>query len=500
MSTTEDRARAAMRAIAGTVHDAPPLRLAPAEDLAPASDEAGLGGHGPHRPGGADRPGRSNRGRSWRPWLVPLTAAAAIVALAIALVLVKDVPRGGAVPENPSSSTAGPGGAPRYYVALEALPAKTKAKVPAPTQVFSIQFGIVVGDSLTGKTLATFTPPARTTFLSVSAAADDRTFAVFAVTSSTGSFELSMKDGRPTDSITLTGSWYEVRLAPGTAHAADLSLLPIKPWSWSLGVPPAASPGQVDSMALSESGQELAVADIPEVPAAGKPKDWQEVKVFSVATGKLLHDWTANDPMATIGTALPSTVANVPTGTPALTWVDGDQAVTLATSHETVTKTSATMTGTVRRLNMAGSASGNLMTDSTVIWSGTLPWNQSKGCFQVDGWPPLVSADGNTISCLTWDMPAKTPGHVDFDTYPLVTGRQPTLNYRAMIPPEDKTGGLDASVLWVSPSADTLIVAWGGPGLKPSTGAHFGVISHGKFTPLPLQANRAALTAMSVTF
>ncbi len=378
--------------------------------------------------------------------------------------------------------------------------ASESAKVPTPRQVFSIQFGIVVGDSLTGKTLATFTPPARTTFLSVSAAANDRTFAVFAVTSSTGSFELSMKDGRPTDSITLTGSWYKVRLAPGTAHPADLNLLPIKPWSWSLGVPPAASSGQVDSMALSEAGQELAVAGIPEVPAAGKPQDWQEVKVFSVATGKLLHDWTANDPMATIGTALPSTIANIPTGTPALTWVDGDQAVTLATSHETVTKTSATMTGTVRRLNMAGLASGNLMTDSTVIWSGTLPWDQSKGCFQVDGWPPLVSADGNTISCLTWDMPAKTPGHVDFDTYPLVTGRQPTLNYRAMIPPEDTTGGLDASVLWVSPSADTLIVAWGGPGLKPSTGAHFGVISHGKFTPLPLQANRAALTAMSITF
>jgi hypothetical protein len=140
------------------------------------------------------------------------------------------------------------------------------------------------------------------------------------------------------------------------------------------------------------------------------------------------------------------------------------------------------------------------MTDSTVIWSGTLPWNQSKGCFQVDGWPPLVSADGNTISCTTAVVPYATPGHVDFDTYPLVAGPQPTLDYRGTILPEKQTGGFDADVLWVSPSADTLIVAWGGPGLKPSNGSHFGVISHGKFTPLPLQANRAALLATDITF
>jgi hypothetical protein len=89
---------------------------------------------------------------------------------------------------------------------------------------------------------------------------------------------------------------------------------------------------------------------------------------------------------------------------------------------------------------------------------------------------------------------------VDFDTYPLVTGGQPTLNYRATILPENKTSGLNASVLWVSPSADTLIVTWGGPGLTPATGSHFGVISHGKFTPLPLQANRAALLSLDITF
>ena len=425
MSREEDLIRSTTRAIASTVHEVPPLRLEPGTDELWSPERA------PRRL----RVGSRHR---WWSWGAPLTAAAVVVALAIALVVIRDIPNGSAVPTNPATATpTGPDGAPRYYVALETARLSNQDELNG-----IVRDDVVVGDSVTGKTLATFAPPARTTFVNVSAAADDRTFVVFAVTSSTGSFELSMKDGKPTDAITLTGSWYRVHLAPGTAQPASMSLLPIKPWSWSLGVSRTASPGQVDTMALSESGQELAVADIPSLPAADKPQNWQEVKVFSVATGQLLHNWTANDPMATIDTALPDTMANVQIGTPALTWIDGDQAVALATSHETLTKTSATMTGTVRRLNVAGPASGNLMTDSTVIWSGTLPWNQSGGCLNENNWPPLVSADGNTVSCMTWVMPYATPGHVDFDTYPLVAGLQSTLDYRGTILPEKQTFGL----------------------------------------------------------
>ena len=491
MTSTEDRARAAMRAIAGTIQDAPPLQLAPAHDV-PAPDEVRLGGHGTHRrfglhrSGGPGGNGRHDQDRRWRSWLIPLTAAATVVALAMALVLVKDIPNGGAVPKNPAPSTVGPGGAPRYYVALEEVAGKTKT----PTQVDSVHYAIVVGDSLTGKTLATFAPPARTTFQSVTADADDRTFVVFAVTSATGSF-------RPVQGATLTGSWYEVRLAPGTANPARLSKLPIKPWSWAgQDARGLSSPGQIYATALSRSGRELAVADIPDIPAAdAKPQNWQEVKVFSVATGRLLHDWTENDPAARLETVLADSFAGVPLGTPDLTWIDGDRAVALATSYDK----SNTVTGTVRRLNVAGPASGNLMTDSTIIWSGTLPWNHSEGCFEVDAWPPLISADGYTLSCVAVDMP-----WLMFDTHVLppgtAAGIKPRFDYRATIPPEEQTGGVAGGILWVSPSADTLIVQWGGPGLRPATGAHFGVISHGTFTSLPLQANRAALLSIGITF
>jgi hypothetical protein len=69
MSTTEERARAAMRAIAGTVDDAPPLRLGP------AAGELSSPARAPRRPRG------SARQRRWQSWGAPLTAAA-MVALA----------------------------------------------------------------------------------------------------------------------------------------------------------------------------------------------------------------------------------------------------------------------------------------------------------------------------------------------------------------------------------------------------------------------------------
>ena len=489
MSREEDLIRSTTRAIASAVREVPPLRIEA------AADELGAKAVAPHRQH-STRP-HSGRPRRWWSWGVPLTAAAVVVAIAVSLVLVKDIPNGGAVPKTPATGTpSGLGGAPRYYVALKGTVVSYQDELKG-----ILRYDVVVGNAVTGKTLATFAPPARTTFQSVTAAADDRTFVVFAVTSSTGTFQPQMKNGVPVAKsvATLSGSWYRLRLAPGAAQPASLSRLPIRPWSWSVSSSYAnPSPGQIIATALSGSGQELAVADIPDIPAAGRhTPDWHEVKVFSVATGALLHDWIEDNPATRLENVLSDTLATVPAGTPAVTWIDNDRALALATSYDK----SGTVTGTVRRLDVAaGPASGNLLTDSTVIWSGTLAWNQSKGCFQVDAWPPLVSAGGTTISCLTWVMPSASRGHVDFDTYPLVAGRQPTLVYRATILPEKQTGGLNAGVLWASPSGDALIVDWGGPGLKSANGSHFGLVSHGKFTPLPLEANRAALLGAGITF
>lgn len=445
MSTPEDhataRARAAMQSIAATIHDAPPLRLtlpgapAPAADDptfpsdiprwsdtpgtpgldAPDSGAVGSGGgnsgrsgrRAARRPGGTDRPSGRGRDRNWRSWLAPVTAAAAVVAVAVSLTVVKNLPASQnsavsatALGGSTNASTTGVDGTPRYYAQINDI-SETSKTPPAGT-------GLVIVDSVTGKAVATIPRPADTLFLSVSAAANDQTFVVYAETSATDSFGFGAPGQRSNNSspLTVTAAWYEVRLAPGTAHPASLSRLPIEPWSWKLSMDASESPGEVESMALSASGQELAVLD-------ETPKGWQEVKVFSVATGKLLHDWSTNNRYSAaypqvsslMFTSIdPADAWNVPAPTSALTWIDGDRAIALAaTGPASVKPGNIQNAGIVRRLNVAGPVSGNLLTDSTVIWSADC--DLADACFsgEVSGTLPLIVTNGNTADYVEFD-------------------------------------------------------------------------------------------------
>jgi hypothetical protein len=473
MSREEDLIRATTRAIASAVREVPPLRLeqAPDELRSPARAPRGLRGGG--------------RPRGWRSWGVPLLAAAVVVALAITLVIVKSIPNGATVPVNSPTSTAGLDGAPRYFAVLQPLAGTANITKDS----------IVIGDSLTGKTLATFAPPVHTIFQSVTAAADDRTFVVFALTSANGTFGISPRNGPA-----ITGRWYEVRLAPGTAHPASLALLPIKPQTWVY--PPTVhdffqvAPGEVFATALSQSGLELAIADIPagRGASASAIAHSQEVKVFSVATGRLLDDWTTDD--AAIAVPADWTWPDQPVSP--LTWIDGDRALALATSHEVLP--SGAVTGTVRRLNVAGPASGDLIADSTVLYSGALTANGQDGCYAIIYWPPLVSADGKTISCANEVELTPSRNSVAFDTDPLGTppAIKPRFDYR-VTPSRPLAGPL--SVLWTSPSGDTLIGVWGeanGTGitaLEHGASGHVGVISHGKFTALRFPSSLTSSTS-----
>lgn len=91
MNTIEDGARAAMREIAGTVTDAPALRLDPARLQAPQSAEARKAGeHALRRLPSAARP-VARRTHRIPVWLAPVTAAASIVAIVLAAVSVGHV-------------------------------------------------------------------------------------------------------------------------------------------------------------------------------------------------------------------------------------------------------------------------------------------------------------------------------------------------------------------------------------------------------------------------
>jgi len=89
MITVEDRARAAMRAIADTVNDAPPLRLAEV----PKSRHS--------------LPGRGLVRLRWGGWLTPLAAAVVVLAVAVSLIVIKSIDGGGpAAPTGLSGSSA----------------------------------------------------------------------------------------------------------------------------------------------------------------------------------------------------------------------------------------------------------------------------------------------------------------------------------------------------------------------------------------------------------
>jgi hypothetical protein len=449
VNNVEDRVYAAMAAAADLAADeirtAPPLRL-PSESRA--------------------RSRRQGPPRRWIRWAAPLTAAGVVAALAVALVIIKDLPNGGVVPAGPSTSAAGPGGIPRYYVTIDA----GTGQRGAPNT-------LLVGDSLTGKTIATIPSPAHSPFQGVTAAADDRTFVVYDVTESATSAG--------------TGSWFKLHLAPGTANPADLTPLPIKP----VPTPDNKLVPQygVFSMALSGSAQELAVGEVPS--AAGGV----DVKVFSLATGQLLHDWSTNDPSIAVSFDWLISLSRPP----ALSWIDGDQALALTTMSN---EASDNKLETVRTLNV-NAPNGDLRTASRAIWT-TPTADQSGaltcGILKLSRMSPMVSADGKTVSCATVSQPGGTPpgGNkspldwaVTFSTYDLAAGttaaRQGTIAYqvtRQEPGPAGSSGG--GGLVWVSPSGGTLIGAWGiGAGTSASdVPLYVGVISKGKFTPLRLPA------------
>jgi len=458
VNSAEDRLLAAMSAAAevaaAEIPAAPPLHLPP--EQAPGASR-----------GRAPRPW--SRWSRWSRWTIPLTAAAAMVVLAVALVLIKDIPNGSVVP--PNTSTAGPGGVPRYYVALKQLATYTDVATPPA--------GIVVGDSLTGGTLATFAPPAGTTFASVTAAADDLTFAVFAVASSTGSFTHKAK-------TTLAGRWYQVRLSPGAARPARLTLLPVKPVILLRDTTEEAGWAALDASfaaALSGSGRELAVPEWVGTHALA-------VQVFSVATGRLLHDWTMND--RSLNQA----------ARPYLTWIDGDRSLALLTIRSSSAALAVT---TVREWPDAGPATGDLAAVGKDVW--TLrntpgPTTTLQDCLSGAPGGVQISADGKTFSCAT-STTAVHGGHVSFYTFPLAASTTVTaqgrLDASLRFRDNPRVSEYLAQVLWASPSGSPLIGMWtgavavavssSGSGSAPAApGQSIGVISHGRFTPLHFPA------------
>jgi hypothetical protein len=380
----------------------------------------------PVRLDGGSRPRLARR---WRAWGAPAAAAAAVIALAVSVVIVKDAPFGNRVP--PAGQARVLAEVPRYYAAITlSLPRIVDNR-------------LLVGDTFTGKTLASFAPPPGSRFIGVWGAADDRTFVA------------SM--ARVDDSPYAGPTWYLLRLTPGSSPIARLSHLPIKQM-------PTFVAG-----ALSASGRELAVITVAgrlEVPWLG---------VYSVASGRLLRSWSVH------GT--PSFRSG--SGNASLTWSNGDREITF----QTVAMKGLRDT-TLRRLNLA-TEGDDLVKDSRVIWSSA-----REGCSR--GYP-VPTSNGKTVTCgFAQGKKVNNKVHWEFlwQAYQVQGPTDRRLQYLA------RTTSMPGmwtvtDTWWVSASGSTMIVAWNlGRTVPDVPSVHFGAVSHGTFIPLKLPQASVVVAAV----
>jgi hypothetical protein len=480
MNSIEDQVRAATQAEAATMRQVRPLRLPPT-------------------PGTAPRP--AARARRLTSWLAPVTAAAVVIALAVSLVIIRDIQNGPVVsPAGPATAT----GVPPYYVALynpaqvtpapSATPSPSAVTTKSPTSAQSTRSAtssssatavpcavaltqectvtptdLLVGDTFTGAKVAIVPPPAGSAFYGVTAAADDRTFVV----------DTDTKPG--VSDISLTKTLYLLTIAPGTSSPTRLTRLPIPPL-----------PGII-AIALSGSGRELAVAQL------GQKTSLVRLRIYSVATGQLLHSWSTGD--STVFDRGADVMNDENRG---LTWVDGDRALdfpaswqvrkqvgTVKVGKRTIPKVLFTEHLTVRTLDVSAGG-GDLVADSRAVWSAAHPATEEYPTGCAWGHDPLVSADGKTVVCVSVSgPPARGPAdeRVHWRLAWLAnsisapsTAR--TLFTDTIVAPLASEYWLDG--LWTNPSGSTALGYWYlGSYTAQVPPVHFGIMSSGGFRPLP---------------
>jgi hypothetical protein len=466
VSTVEERTRAAMDAITETVDRVPLLRLPP-PPLANAKSR-----------------GRVPSPRRWPRRLAPVAAAAAVLALAVGLVVVKNLPHAAPATARPTVRAEVP---PRYYVTLTGT-------------------GLLVGDTFTGAKVATVQAPTGAVFTGIAAAADDKTFVVDTEPS-------------PGDSdYTLPRTFYLLRIAPGTSSPARSPARLTR-----LSIP---SLHDVVAIALSGSGREFAVAT--EDNASGLHGNTvSKIRIYSVTTGRLLHTWSTDNPDA-FGEADYFTEQSR-----ALDWIDGDRAVAfyaaftyeppgLAAALGKLYKERLSLTElkkklpelakqygmtslemTWRRLDVS-TGGGDLMADSKVIWSWTptaTPDGQQEASGCQYGWIQGISADGKTVVCGSISIARGTQRkpvswRVTWLAYSVPTGAARTL-YQIVVRTAQQPY---VYPLWAGTTGNTIIGEWGmetnaGPQQNPPVG----LISNGTFKKLPSMPDAGAM-APSVTW
>jgi hypothetical protein len=363
----------------------------------------------------------------------------AVVAVAIALVIVRDVPNGRVAPRGPQASPATAPGVPEYYVAW----------------MQADRSYLVVGDTMTGAQVSTVMSPSGVFLESVfGTAADDRTFIV------TGD--------RPRGAGAGT-QWYLLRITPGGRTPARLAPLPI---------PVRQAPAGV---AISPDGTRLAVA-LPGAPA--------NLRIYSIATGTLLRTWSA--PAGQI-TAAKVTAGSWPFTAMVLRWSADGRTLAFAWNAEEIRALdptapngsllarSSTLAGTGTTYTPAGTSSTcnpargwDVVADGRGIvcaatWrSSAIPVGAGAGA----GASPAGAATCTSGQPVTFGFDLETPyGQGGHESQQLA----PVAECPARAQPQD-----GAYIGWANADGSILIgsQAWNGQ-------SRFGIFRGDRFTPLP---------------
>jgi hypothetical protein len=428
--TVEERLRATTEAVTAAMRPVRPLDLPPSRSAVRAAAK--------HR--------RARSPRRWPGWLVPLTAAVAVIAVAATLVAVRGLTGAGSEPQvtpasSPTSAAPLTNSVPRYYVDFGPT-----GRNGRPTQ------NAVLADTSTGKQLATFSPPSNDMFYYTAAAADDKTFVLLATPLPSAA---TSKAGQSSD------TWYLLRLPPGAPQRARLTPIPIAALSADTAV---------IGLAVSPDGRTLAVLFQVTSRGGGKGQFTYQltVRTYSLATGQALRTWS--EPTGGLAPTGP--------GTFNLSWLNDGRTLAFVAATRTAPQD-------IRFLNTS-SPGTSLVSDSRLVVS--TPANMTCGSL-------LLTPDGKTFICgsAAPNEGSCAKGLVDMAAYSVATGKLERVLYRYR--GGCQPGG-SVQVMW----AGSGTLAIGALFVGSARDNRVGLMSPGKFTPLPILSNGDAYGPGSIAF
>ncbi len=351
---------------------------------------------------------------------------------------------------------------PTYYMALPG--GDNFANAPgAPTAV--------VGNTLTGKRLLTVRPSGKDKFVTVSAAADDRTFV------------LGAAPNLSPPAIPTATDWYLVHLTTQPRLHATIR---------KLHTPALAKNDLADATALSPDGTQVAVVGLNDA-FPKPPVEW--LRVYSARTGALLRTWTG--PL------------NVNwDGYTTLAWTAHGHQLAIGYTFSTTRPGSKRIWDHlgVRAIDVRRPGH-DLIADSNLVWQRLTRGEGFSSPVALNcalDIRVVVSADG-AVTCAASGLlrvynpnplgaacPKVPPWQsLGFLSFSAATGKQSTL---FQVDTNCVASGDD--VLWTSASGDA-VIGYYMLGEIPVPGDHpvvrFGVFGAGKYTPLPVPPTTASV-------